>query len=79
VFHACYNRFWELGPPKDRTAEASTSSSALVEWASGVARKREDYLAGFCLVSKRLLDEWEYKVRYRFLLGVLAAVLPSCS
>ncbi len=34
------------------------------------ARRDEDYIADFCLVSKRSLDEFEYKVfRFHFLLG----------
>jgi hypothetical protein len=34
------------------------------------ARKREDYMADFCLVSRRTLTEEEYKLfRYHFLLG----------
>ena len=33
-------------------------------------RKDEEYVADFCLVSKRVLDESEYKIfRYHFLLG----------
>jgi hypothetical protein len=33
-------------------------------------RKDEEYVADFCLVSKRFLDEFEYKLfRYHFLLG----------
>jgi len=33
-------------------------------------RKDEEYIADFCLVSKRFLDEFEYKVfRFHFLLG----------
>lgn len=33
-------------------------------------RKDEEYVADFCLVSKRFLDEFEYKIfRFHFLLG----------
>jgi hypothetical protein len=33
-------------------------------------RKDEEYIADFCLVSKRFLDEYEYKLfRFHFLLG----------
>lgn len=33
-------------------------------------RKDEEYVADFCLISKRVLDEFEYKVfRFHFLLG----------
>jgi len=34
------------------------------------SRKIEDYMADFCLVSRRSLDDFDYKVfRYHFLLG----------
>jgi hypothetical protein len=34
------------------------------------SRKREEFVADFCLVSRRLLDDTEYKIfRYYFLLG----------
>jgi hypothetical protein len=34
------------------------------------SRKHEDYIADFCLVSKRALDEEEYRIfRFHFLLG----------
>ena len=34
------------------------------------SRKHEDYIADFCLVSKRSLDEEEYRIfRFHFLLG----------
>jgi hypothetical protein len=34
------------------------------------SRKDEEYVADFCLVSKRFLDEFEYKLfRFHFLLG----------
>ncbi|HEX4275274.1 MAG TPA: hypothetical protein VHZ74_07975 [Bryobacteraceae bacterium] len=33
-------------------------------------RKDEEYIADFCLVSKRILDEFEYRIfRFHFLLG----------
>jgi hypothetical protein len=34
------------------------------------ARKNEDYMADFCLVSRRALDEFEHRIfRFHFLLG----------
>ena len=34
------------------------------------SRKREEYIADFCLVSRRVLDDFEHKIfRYHFLLG----------
>jgi hypothetical protein len=34
------------------------------------SRKDEEYIADFCLVSKRVLDEFEYRIfRFHFLLG----------
>jgi len=34
------------------------------------SRKREDFIADFCLVSRRALDDFEYRIfRFHFLLG----------
>jgi hypothetical protein len=70
VFRACFNRFREC------VAKGTYNSSVSLEFCRGrdgrrtYSRKREEYIADFCLVSKRTLDETEYKVfRYHFLLG----------
>ena len=70
VFRACYNRF------RDCVAHGAHTSSISLEFCRGkegrrtYSRKREDYVADFCLVSRRVLNDFEYKVfRFHFLLG----------
>jgi len=69
VFRACYNRFREC-------SVASLIGTVSPEFSRGpdgrqtFGRKREEYMADFCLVSRRMLDEGENRVfRYHFLLG----------
>ena len=65
VFRACYNRF------RDCVAHEAHTSSISLEFCRGkegrriYSRKREDYVADFCLVSRRVLSDFEYKV-FRF-------------
>jgi len=71
IFRACYGRF------RYCASEARYISRVSLEKCGGgkdrrnmYARKNEDYIADFCLVSKRTLDEFEYKIfRFHFLLG----------
>lgn len=70
VFRACYNRFREY------VAEGVGASTVTLDFCRGregrrtYSRKREEYMADFCLVSRRFLDDFEYKVfRFHFLLG----------
>jgi hypothetical protein len=70
VFRACYRRFREcvaLGPQ---------TGSVVLEFCGGTdgnrmySRKKEEYTADFCLVSRRVLDAIEQKVfRYHYVLG----------
>lgn len=70
VFRACYSRF------RHCVSKAKHVSRVTLEPCSGKGggrvwtRKDEDYIADFCLISKRTLNEEEYKLfRYHFLLG----------
>jgi hypothetical protein len=70
IFRACLNRFRQC------VVTAGHSSSVTLDLCQGLdgrrsyGRKKEEYIADFCLVSKRLLDAEEYRVfRYHFLLG----------
>jgi len=70
VFRACYNRFREC------VAKGTQISPVTLEFCQGrdrgrvYSRKREEYMADFCLVSQRFLDDDEYRVfRFHFLLG----------
>jgi hypothetical protein len=70
IFRACYARFQQCA-----TQERHLSRVRLEEPRSGArryhwGRKDEEYLADFCLVSRRSLTEAEYQLfRFHFLLG----------
>lgn len=70
VFRACYRRFREC------VANGEHASTVSLEFCRGrggrrvYSRKREEYMADFCLVSRRVLAEPDYTVfRFHFLLG----------
>ena len=70
VFRACYGRFREC------VAKGAHTSTVTLELCRGregrctYSRKREEYMADFCLVSRRMLDDSDYKIfRFHFLLG----------
>lgn len=71
IFRACYARFREC------LEREKTLSRVSLEFYRGgkdrrytYERKTEDYIADFCLVSRRFLDESDHKVfRFHFLLG----------
>jgi hypothetical protein len=70
VFRACYRRF------RDCACKEKYISRAQLEFCHGkdtrmtYGRKVEEYLADFCLVSRRVLDPFEYDIfRFHFLLG----------
>ena len=70
VFRTCYNRFREYA------AKGAYNSGVSLEFCRGregrrtFGRKREEYMADFCQVSRKALDEFEYKLfKYHFLLG----------
>ena len=71
IFRACYSRFRQCAEKEKYISQVS-----LQYFESGKASKRswgrrdEEYMADFCLISKRELTETEYKIfRYHFLLG----------
>jgi hypothetical protein len=71
VFRACFNRFREC------VASGSHTSTVSLEFCSAgsgsrrvYSRKREEYVADFCLISRRELDDCDHRIfRYYFLLG----------
>lgn len=71
IFRACYLRFRECAARERHISRVS------LEVCSGgkdsrhmYSRKMEDYMADFCLVSRRALNELEYRVfRFHFVLG----------
>lgn len=69
IFRACYNRFREC------VAKGPHTSAVTIEFCRGAeghrtySRKREEFMADFCLISRRVLDEPEHKIfRFHFLL-----------
>jgi hypothetical protein len=70
VFRACYNRFRECATNQERTSTATLERCNGRDSRRYYSRKREEYIADFCLVSRRLLDDFEYRIfRFHFLLG----------
>lgn len=70
IFRACYNKFREC------TQNERHMTSVSLEFCGGrggyrvYSRKTEEYIADFCLVSQRTLDQFEHRIfRYHFLLG----------
>jgi hypothetical protein len=70
VFRACFNRFRDC---VENGAHASTVSLEFCRGRDGrrtYSRKKEEFMADFCLISRRTLDDLEYKIfRFHFLLG----------
>jgi hypothetical protein len=70
VFRACYNRFRECAAKGECTSTVSLEFCDGREGRRTYSRKREEYMADFCLVSRRVLDNFEHRLfRYHFLLG----------
>ncbi len=70
IFRACFERFRQCA------SREKYMSKVTLDFAPGSARKGswgrkdEEYAADFCLVSKRTLNELEYRIfKYHFLLG----------
>ena len=70
IFRACYNRFRECVESDCHTSTVTLESCPGAEGYRIYSRKREEFIADFCLVSRRALDEVEHAIfRYHFLLG----------
>jgi hypothetical protein len=71
IFRACYNRFRECVALGDQTKAVSLEpGGARRSGGQTYSRKREEFIADFSLVSRRVLDELDYRIfRYFFLLG----------
>lgn len=70
IFRACYRRF------RTFVLEGSNAGSVSVDHVDGptgkhvYSLKREEYLADFCLITRRALSDNDYRIfRYTFLLG----------
>lgn len=70
IFRICYDRFVRCATQERYVSRISQEPHAGRSRPSSWGRKDEEYIADFCLVSRRTLDESEYRLfRYHFLLG----------
>lgn len=70
IFRACYARFCHCATKEKYMSRVSLEFIPGREGRLSWGRKDEEYMADFVLVSRRTLDEFEYKVfKYHFLLG----------
>jgi len=70
IFRACLHRFRECSALGTHTGTVSLEFCRGREGRRTYARKGEEFLADFCLVSRRVLDDFEHRIfRYHFLLG----------
>jgi hypothetical protein len=70
VFRACYARFRHCADKEKHISQASPEFISGKDGTKTWGRKDEEYMADFCQVSRKSLDESEYKVfKYHFLLG----------
>jgi hypothetical protein len=70
VFRACYNRFRQCALSADHIGSVALEYCKGAEGHRNYGRKREEFAADFCLVSRRHLGPSEYQLfRYHFLLG----------
>ncbi len=70
IFRLCYDRFRRCSTSERYVSrislEANPGGSRKAVW----SRKNEEYIADFCLVTRRVLNDSEYRLfKYHFLLG----------
>ncbi len=69
IFRGCYARFRECATVS-QVGQVTLDFRPGHEGRRSYSRKREEFAADFCLISKRVLDESEHRLfRYHFLLG----------
>jgi hypothetical protein len=70
IFRACFRRFRECAAKDTKYSRISLERGSTLSRSGGWGRKEEEFVADFCLIAKRALDEEEYKIfRFHFLLG----------
>ncbi len=70
IFRACYNRFRHCAEFSGQIGAVSLEFCSGKEGRRSYGRKREEYIADFCLVSRRSLDDADYQLfKFHFLLG----------
>jgi hypothetical protein len=70
MFRICYDRFRRCTEQERHVSRVSLEPAAGARRPMTFGRKDEEYMADFCLVSRRNLSEAEHQLfRYHFLLG----------
>lgn len=70
IFRICFDRFVRCVTQERHLSRVSLEPSPGRTRPSTWGRKDEEYIADFCLISKRVLDDFEHRLfRYHFLLG----------
>ncbi len=70
IFRACYDQFRDCATRAKYVSKVTLDPMPGKDRRGAFGRKNEEYVADFCLVSKRTLSELEYRVfRNHFLLG----------
>jgi hypothetical protein len=70
IFRACHARFRECATKEKFISRVSLEAVQGKDRRGTWSRKDEEYLADFCLVSRRSLTDGEYRIfKYHFLLG----------
>lgn len=70
IFRACWNRFRECAAVGAQIGTVSWEKRSGPQGRAFFSRQREEYMADFCLVSRRVLNDCDYRVfRYHYLLG----------
>lgn len=70
IFRICYDRFVRCSTQERFVSRITVEPHAGRQRAGSWGRKDEEYIADFCLVARRTLDEFEHQLfRFHFLLG----------
>jgi len=70
VFRACHNRFRECTDRQRRISQVSLEAIPGKKHKAVYSRKDEEYIADFCLVSRRVLSDSDHQIfKFHFLLG----------
>jgi len=70
IFRVCWERFLRCATQEKHLSKVSLEPHVGRSRPSTWGRKDEEYIADFCLVSRRALDEFEHRLfRYHFVLG----------
>ncbi len=70
IFRICYDRFLRCVTQERHLSRVSLEAHSGRQRPSTWGRKDEEYIADFTLITKRVLDDFEYRLfRYHFILG----------